>query len=384
MTVCRCSTTEARRPENRHCIYNWTSIPHLACGRAHLYSSTVNIKISRWVNKTFLRSCHTVSVSPTSWGDQRKHRLWDESSLWSAYLSALNPSSEDRPRICQRSRCSKAPPTATSRIPYYYLKSSRPLDVLKELFEPEKLLFLHFIFSLNPGNVPSPLAKSIEIKKIWCLKPPPWENYVCTFFFPNKHYLSVDFVPANLVGTENKEINKTQGLLSRVSKVVMEKGRMGPSAMEQSTLDWLERKSFTRPRQSALPTALWTVPNGANIHRQNLSGEDHCQAMLRLLGIPAIFEQLSAGRRLIMSPADSSVMASFLSANSKILCFFEPGPFMKGQTSLHSGSAPGWAKALGFGSICHGMPGSFKLWVPRRWSQDIQHPVRPLYFCINA
>jgi hypothetical protein len=63
--------------------------------------------------------------------------------------------------------------------------------------------------------------------------------------------------------------------------------------------------------------------------------------MLRLLGIPAIFEQLSAGRRLIMSPADSSVMASFLSANSKILCFFEPGPFMKGQTSLHSGSAPG-------------------------------------------
>lgn len=43
------------------------------------------------------------------------------------------------------------------------------------------------------------------------------------FFFPNKHYLSTDFAPGNLVGTENKEINKTQGLLSRASKVVMEK-----------------------------------------------------------------------------------------------------------------------------------------------------------------
>lgn len=76
------------------------------------------------------------------------------------------------------------------------------------------------------------------------------------FFFPNKHYLSADFVPGNLVGTGNKEINKTQGLLSRASKVVMEKGPLGLSAMEQDILDLLEEKSFTRPQQSALPTAL--------------------------------------------------------------------------------------------------------------------------------
>lgn len=62
------------------------------------------------------------------------------------------------------------------------------------------------------------------------------------FFFPNKHYLSADFVPGNLVGTGNKEINKTQSLLSRASKVIMEKG-----PMEQDILDQLEEKSFTRP-----------------------------------------------------------------------------------------------------------------------------------------
>lgn len=79
---------------------------------------------------------------------------------------------------------------------------------------------------------------------------------LCLHFFPNKHYLSTDFVPGNLVGTENKEINKTQGLLSQASKVVMEKGQMGPRAMGQGIRDLLEGKSFTRPRQSALPTAL--------------------------------------------------------------------------------------------------------------------------------
>lgn len=47
------------------------------------------------------------------------------------------------------------------------------------------------------------------------------------FFSPNKHYLSADSVPGNLVGTENKEINKTRGRLSGVSKVVMEKGTDG-------------------------------------------------------------------------------------------------------------------------------------------------------------
>lgn len=78
---------------------------------------------------------------------------------------------------------------------------------------------------------------------------------VSAFFF-SKHYLSADFMPGNLVGTGNKEINKTQGLLSRASKVVMEKGPMGLSAMEQDILDQLEEKSFTRPWQSALPTAL--------------------------------------------------------------------------------------------------------------------------------
>lgn len=53
--------------------------------------------------------------------------------------------------------------------------------------------------------------------------------------------------------------------------------------MEQDILGMLEGKSFTRPRQSALPTAFWTMPNGTNIHCQNLSREDYHQAMLQHL-----------------------------------------------------------------------------------------------------